>query len=445
MSVARTICFGFLVLIGIGTLLLTLPLAISAPGWNSPLIALFTATSAACVTGLAVVDTGTYYSVFGHLVILGLIQLGGLGYMITTTFLILLIGRRFDLRQKFAIQESFDRPFLQGSRNLVRSIIAMTALFELTGVILLFWGFLSADYSPLRSLWYAIFHSISAWNNAGFALFPDSLTLFRSSPLILLSISGLVVFGGIGYQVIIELTNWLTRIVKGRKERFIFSLNFRVVTGTTILLLGLGFFAFLFAEFSDPETFGTLAWGEKLLAAWFLSVTTRTAGFNTIDMGGLSTAGLFLTIGFMFIGASPSGTGGGIKTTTLRILSVSTRTVLEGGDEVNLFEREIPLPLILKAIAVVFGSAVTIVIITILISVIEHSLGLISILFEVVSAFATVGLSTGITASLTGISQCLLILTMFAGRVGILILISAIIGESKPTRLQYPKENLLVG
>ena len=444
MTIARTICLGFLALIAVGTFLLIMPFSTSTGNWNDPIVALFTSTSAVCVTGLIVVDTGSYFSFWGQLIIVLLIQVGGLGYSSTTTFLILLIGRRFDLRQKFAIQEAFDRPFLQGSQNLVRSIVATTLIFEITGIFFLLSVF-AADYGLDRGLWLAIFHSISAWNNAGFSLFEDSLVGYSSSLMLTLVISALIIFGGIGYQVIIEMYSWLLLRLKRKRAIFCFSLNFKVVTSTTLLLLALGTFTFFLTELNNPETIADFSLSEKILAAWFQSVTTRTAGFNSIDIGQMTTAGLFLTMALMFIGASPSGTGGGIKTTTLGILANCTRSVLQGKDEVHLFQREVPVTLILRAIGVVFGSATTIVLATVLISFVEPDFNLLQILFEVISAFATVGLSTGITADLSPIGQIIIILTMYTGRVSILLLIAAFIGEPSPSLIQYPKENLLVG
>jgi trk system potassium uptake protein TrkH len=444
MTIARTICLGFLAVISLGTILLILPFSTSTGNWGNPLVALFTTTSAVCVTGLVVVDTGTYFSFWGQAIIALLIQIGGLGYMSTTTFLMLLLGRKFDLMQKFAIQESFDRPFLQGSQNLIVSIVATTLIFEITGILCMFPKF-AADLGLDRGLWFAIFHSISAWNNAGFGLLPDNLVKYQSSLIINLVITGLIIFGGIGYQVIIEMYFWLENIIKKKKEKFGFSLNFKVVTNTTLILLVCGTIGFFFTELYNQGTFGSLSIKDKILAAWFQSVTSRTAGFNTVDIGKMTTAGLFITMGLMFVGASPSGTGGGIKTTTLRIISNCTRAVLRGQEEVNLYQRQVPVPLILKALAVVFGSAMTVILGTILISFADPKESLIKILFEVISAFATVGLSTGITASLSAFSQIILISIMYIGRVGVLLLIAALIGERHPSVIKYPEENLLVG
>ncbi len=460
MTIARTICLGFLALIVIGTLLLMMPFATvtDAGIGNSFIVALFTSASAVCVTGLAVVDTGSYFSFWGQLIILFLIQVGGLGYMTTTTLLILLLGRKFDLRQKFAIQESFDRPFLQGSTiqesfdrpflqgssNLVRSIIATTMIFEITGIFLLLLVFVP-QYGWSPGLWYAIFHSISAWNNAGFALFSDSLVGYSSDWIINLVIPGLIIFGGIGYQVIIEMYLYLNNVIKRKPERFCFSLNFKVVVSTTILLLIVGTVAIFLTELNNSETLAPFSFKDKLWAAWFQSVTTRTAGFNSIDLADMTTAGLFIIMGFMFIGGSPSGTAGGIKTTTFRIMYNTTKSVLQGKNQVVLYQREVPSTLILKAVAVVFGSAASIVFVTILIASIETEFNFLPILFEVISAYATVGLSTGITSSLAVASKIILVFTMYIGRVNILLLIAAIIGDPSPSSLQYPEENLLVG
>lgn len=444
MTIARTICLGFLGTILIGAFLLTLPQAVTTGGWNSPLVALFTSTSAVCVTGLAVVDTGTIFSPFGQAVIVLLVQVGGLGYMTLSTFLMLLLGRRFDLSQKVAIQDSFDQPYSQGTRNLIRSIIATTLLGEMTGIIFLFIQF-SRDFDPLQGLWLAIFHSVSAWNNAGFSLFPDNLVRYHGSLLVNLVISGLIIFGGIGYEAIIELYLWLRHRLQGKARRFTFSLNFSVVTTTTVFLLVFGTLALLLVEWNNTATLGGMGFGDKAIAAWFQSVTTRTAGFNSIDNGKLTTAGLFITMGLMFIGASPSGTGGGIKTTTIGILAGCTRSVLYGQHRVTIFQREIAQTIVLKAIAVVFGSATVIAIATAIISVTNPEIELIAVMFEVISAFATVGLSTGITASISAVGKLTLIATMYCGRVGVLLLMSAILGDVPPSRIHYPEENLLVG
>lgn len=445
MTIARTICLGFIAVIAVGTLLLMMPFSTETGEWGDFVTALFTSTSAVCVTGLIVVDTGTYFSLWGEFFLMCLIQVGGLGYMITTTFLILLMGKKFDFRQKLAMNESFDRPFLQGSRNLILSVFATTFILESIAIVGLFSVF-AKDYGFLQGLWLAIFHAISAWNNAGFSLFPDSLMGYQTSIPINLIISFLIIFGGIGYQVIIECFFWIIdKFNRHAHHKFDLSLNFKVVIRTTFILLVLGTIAFYLTESHNENTFANFSAHQQLLMAWFQSVTTRTAGFNSVDIGKMTMAGLFVTIGLMFVGASPSGTGGGIKTTTLSILLNSTKAVLRGQQKVVMYKREVPVSLTLKAMAVVFGSAVTVIMITLIISLLHPDFEFIAILFEVVSAFATVGLSTGITASLSPLAKLALVFTMYLGRVGVLLFMGAIIGDPRPSRINYPPENLLVG
>ncbi|NEO08835.1 potassium transporter TrkG, partial [Moorena sp. SIO3I8] len=230
-----------------------------------------------------------------------------------------------------------------------------------------------------------------------------------------------------------------------RRQSLEFSLNFKVVTSTTIFLLIVGAIAFLFIEFNNYNTLGPSTLSDKFIKAWFQSVTTRTAGFNTIDIGKMTTAGLFITIAMMFFGASPGGTGGGIKTTTVRILVSSTKAILQGKEEVYLYKRQVPIELILKAIGVLVGSFATVILSTLLISLAEPNMDFIEILFEVVSAFATVGLSTGITPDVSTWAKLVLIGTMYIGRVGVLLLMASLLGEPRPSSVHYPEENLLVG
>lgn len=444
MTVPRTVCLGFLALAFVGTVLLLLPISTATGEWSDPINALFIATSAVCVTGLATVDVSSYYSGFGQLVVLLLAQIGGLGYMTVNTFLLVLLGQRFRLKEKIAIQQTMDLPGIDGAKQLIQSIIGLTLLFELTGAFLLMFQFIP-EFGTLKGIWYGLFHSISAFNNAGFSLFPDSLVRYAHSPFVIAVISTLIIAGGIGYKVIMEGFLFVRDSLRKDPGRFWVSLNFKVVTTTTVVLLGLGTLAFLFTEFTNPGTLGGDNWGQKLLSAWFQSVTTRTAGFNSIDQGSMTKAGLFITIAFMFVGASPGGTGGGVKTTTMRVLAGCTSSVLRQKDEVICFDRRLPNELIFKAVGVVFGSMMSVIVCTILLSWSEVELDFIDLFFEAVSAFATVGISTGITATLSVKSKVIVIVTMYAGRVGILLLMSALLGDPKPSRIRYPEDDLLVG
>jgi len=397
-----------------------------------------------CVTGLSVVDVGKYYSFWGQLCLVLLVQIGGLGYMTATTFLLLLLGRRFGLKDKVALQQSLDKSGLAGVVQIVQSILATTLLFELTGVFLLMSVFVP-QYGFKEGVWSAIFHSVNSFNNAGFSIYSDNLIGYISSPIVNFTVSGLIIFGGIGYQVIMEMYLWLRDRFNKSPICTVFSLNFKVVTTTTAVLLILGTLAFLVLEYYNPDTFGALNFPQKVMAAWFQSVTTRTAGFNTISIGQMSEASLFLTIALMFIGASPGSTGGGIKTTTFRLLFCCTTAVIEGQEDVECYQRQIPPAMILKTISVVFGSLLVAFTSAILIELTNPQVEFIAALFEAVSAFATVGLSTGITPTISAIGKLILIATMYIGRVGVLLLINAAFGDPKPRSFKYVEESLLVG
>lgn len=444
MTIPRTVCLGFLAVILVGAVLLELPFSLTLGQWGDPINALFISTSAVCVTGLATVDIGTYYTGFGQLIVMLLAQVGGLGYMTVNTFLLLLLGQRFRLREKVAIQQTLDLPGIEGAKQLIQSIIALTLLIELTGAFLLMFQFVP-EFGASRGIWLSIFHSVSAFNNAGFSLFRDNLMGYADSPLVIGVISLLIISGGIGYKVLMEIFLVVRDRLRKDPGRFWVSLNFKVVTTTTFLLLSVGTFAIFFSEFGNPKTLGEIDWGQKLLSAWFQSVTARTAGFNSIDQGSMTTAGLFITIALMFIGASPGGTGGGIKTTTMRVLTDCTVAVLRGKDEVICFNRRLPNELIFKAVGVVFGSLISVILCTIVLSWFEPKLEFINLFFEVVSAYATVGVSMGITSGLSVASKLVVIFTMYTGRVGILLLMTALLGDPAISRVRYPEDDLLVG
>ena len=444
MSPARTICLGFLAVIFVGAFLLMMPISNTSGTWSDPITALFSSTSAVCVTGLSVVDVGKFYTFWGQLFLMLLFQVGGLGYMTATTLLLLLIGRKFSLRDKITLQQSLDTRGIRGGLQLVQSIIAVTILIELTGAFALIPIF--NQTMPLRdSIWSAIFHSVSAFNNAGFGLLSDNLMSYVHTPMVSIIIGLLIIFGGIGYQVILEGYLWVRGKLANKREYISFSLNFCVAISTTITLIIFGTIFFWFTEFSNPDTLSNLSFFDQLVAAWFQSVTTRTAGFNTIDNGKMTITGIFITIALMFIGASPGSTGGGIKTTTARIMSSCTKAALQGRDQVVLYELQVPNGLILKAVGVVMGSLFTVILSTGLLSLSDRNISFISLLFESTSAFATVGLSTGITASLSVPGRLIIIATMYIGRVGVLLLMGAIFADTKPSLIKYPQESMLVG
>ncbi len=412
--------------------------------WSDPITSLFTSTSAVCVTGLSVVDVSKFYSIWGQVVIMCLFQVGGLGYMTATSLLLILIGRRFSLRDKITLHQSLDTKGIRSGLQLVKSIIAVTLLLELTGAFAMIPIFnQTMDFKA--SVWNALFHSISAFNNAGFSLFSQNLMGYVDNPAMNIIIGLLIIFGGIGYQVILEGYLWLKAKIRREREYIALSLTFCVVTSTTIALILIGTLFFWLTEFNNPDTLGGLSPINRIIAAWFQSVTTRTAGFNSIDQDKMTVTSLFISIALMFIGASPGGTGGGIKTTTMRILTSCTGAALQGRDQVTLYKLQVPNGLILKAVGVAFGSLFTVICATGLLSMTDRNMKFISILFEATSAFATVGLSTGITGSLSAAGQLVLIATMYIGRVGILLLMATIFTNTKPSLIKYPQESMLIG
>ena len=445
----QTICLGFLATIVLGAIGLWLPWSTASGEWNRFVVALFTSTSAVCVTGLAVVDTGTHFSFLGQLILLALIQVGGLGYMTATSFLLLIVGRRVSLRDRLTMQEAVGAALGEATAfRLVAAVVGMTAICESLGALLLAQAWVP-EMGWKRGLWAAAFHSISAFNNAGFSLFPDSLVRFQTDGFTVVTISMLILLGGLGFSVIYELYEWVRRFWLGDRQlaRENFSLNFKISTSITLSLLIAGMVFFLGAEWGNDDSFGSLSVPSKLLAAFFQSVTTRTAGFNSIDQTLLKPSSLFVVILLMFVGASPGGTGGGVKTTTLGTLLACTRSALRGRDSVILFRKTVPGFLLNKAIGILMGSALMVALSTTLLALIDgQSFPFLALLFEAVSAYATVGLSTVNTGELSTLSHLVLIPTMYCGRVGILLLMSAIYREPAASQLlKYPDETFLIG
>lgn len=439
---AQLLALSFLGVILVGTLLLTFPSA-TQDGKGTPLLnALFTATSATCVTGLIVVDTPSYFSRFGQVVILCLIQVGGLGIMTLSTSMALILGRRIGFRRRAVMQDILDQTDTQSLRGLVVYIVKMTFIAELIGGVVLFIRWYGLFDEVGRTAYLAIFHAVSAFCNAGFSLFSDSLMGFVGDPVVNLVMSTLIIVGGIGFVVVGELMN---REVLRRGWRYslsLMSLHTRLVLLITGLLIGLGTLFVFFFEFDYSML--DLSLGQKLWAAYFQSVTPRTAGFNTIDFSHLKDVTLFLMVLFMFIGASPGSTGGGIKTSTLGVLVYSVRAMLEGRDEVEAFGKSIPKLLVYKSIAIMTVSSVVVIFFFALLLITQKE-GFLDLLFETVSAFGTVGLSTGVTPRLTGVGKLIIIGLMFVGRIGPLTLALAVRERREKGIRRYPSGRVMVG
>jgi trk system potassium uptake protein TrkH len=436
LSSAQALLLGYAVVILTGALLLTLPVATSNGQGMNFLNALFTATSATAVTGLIVENTATFFTMFGQSVILLLIQIGGLGIMTMSTLFAFLIGKKLTLRHRLVIQEDLDQFQLSGIVRLVRYVLGVTFTIEGIGALFLFLRFIK-DMPLGKAVYFAIFHAVSAFNNAGFDIFGNSLENFTSDITVNFVICGLIILGGIGFAVIAELYD-------GKKFKE-FSLQTKLVLSVTLLLLVLGAIVTFALEYSNPATLGNLSWKGKGLAAMFLSVTPRTAGFNTVPTGSLRSSTIFFTILLMFIGASPGSTGGGVKTTTFGALLAVLYTTVTGKEDVELYKRRIAKDIIHSAVSIILIALLLVVAVTMMLSITEEA-RFIELFFEAVSAFGTVGLSTGVTVDLSVIGRVLIIFTMFAGRVGPLT-IAVAIGEKRKKRanIRYPEEKIIVG
>ncbi len=430
---------GFGVIILIGALLLSLPIATNNGTSIGLVNALFTATSAVCVTGLVVVDTGTYWTVFGKTIILLLIQIGGLGFMTMATAGAFIMGRRIGLRNRLIMQEALNQMSLSGIVRLTKYVILTTFAIEGIGALLLSFKFIPTFGFP-KGVAYSIFHSISAFCNAGFDIMGNytSLTAFVTDPLVNIVIMGLILVGGIGFSVIID-------VARNRKYRKL-SVHTKLVLVTSGVLLLIGFVLFLVIEWNNPATLGELSIPGKIIGALFQSVTPRTAGFNTIPIDQLETPSKLITMVLMFIGGSPGSTAGGIKTTTLGIIFLTILMVIRGKDDIEFSFRRISKDTANKALAV-FSIVLTLALtIMILLSITEPHLEFSDIMFEVFSALGTVGLSTGITSSLSVPGKLIIAMAMFFGRVGPLTMVIALTRRGKRKSLvRYPEGKVSVG
>jgi len=432
---SQTIIAGFAAIILGGALMLSLPAA-SATGQPVPfLTALFTATSATCVTGLVVVDTATQWSPFGQLIILLLIQLGGLGYMTAATLMAMVLGRRIGLRERIVLQEANNLYTIGGVVRFTRTMVLVTLAIEAAGAILLALRWIP-QFGLGRGAYYGIFHAVSAFNNAGFDLMGGfrSMTAFAGDLPVNVILAALIIIGGLGFTVLVDLGS--------RPRRF--TLHAKVVLSTTVALIVAGTLLVLLLEYRNPETLGRLPLGQKVLAAFFQSVTPRTAGFNTLDVGKMLDPTLMLLIALMFIGASPGGTGGGIKTTTFVAPLAVILSMIRGRPDPEIFRRRLHPVVVYKAVTIALVGIAFVVTMATLLTLTDR-VEFLAALFEVTSAFGTVGLSTGITPALTTAGRILIMLTVFTGRVGLLTMTFALSGRQQPANFRYPEERILVG
>jgi trk system potassium uptake protein len=444
LSPSQFLAFSFLGIIAVGGVLLALPVS-AAEGRHVPVLdAFFTAVSAVCVTGLITVDTPVDFSLFGQVVVLLLIQAGGLGYMTMSTVLVAALGRSVTLQERLTLQEALNAQDMEGLVRFAGTVLKLTLAFELTGAVILglWWtSTLGAD----TAFWYGLFHAVSAFNNAGFALWSDNLMSWRGDVVVNLVITTLIIAGGLGFFV------W-SEILTGRRRTIKMSVHTRLVLVATAALLAGGTALILLLEWNNPRTLSALPMGEKVLTAYFQSVTTRTAGFNTLDIGTLTVPTLFVMMGLMFIGASPGSTGGGVKTSTFSITLAALWATVRGEDDTVIFKRRLAPELVAKAFFVSLIAFVTMNSVAWLLLLTEGR-DLLKTLFEATSAFGTVGLSMGengapvsLVAFFSPAGKVLVMLMMFVGRLGPLTLAIAVARRGAAhARIRYPEGKILVG
>ncbi|MDX9967108.1 potassium transporter [Sulfuricurvum sp. IAE1] len=434
----KLIVYSFIGLILFGALLLLMPFAHN--GELRFIDALFTSTSAVCVTGLIVKDTPIDFTPAGQAVIMLLIQIGGLGYMTAVTFLAVMRRQKIGHRDRLILQESLNYPGMDGLIRFLKIVFGSIFIIEVIGMFILtlrFW----VDMPLEKAVWYGAFHAVSAFNNAGFSLFSDNMMGYRGDWIINLTIPGLIILGGLGYIVLTELYHFR------KKEILRLSTHTKIVLVMTVILIVIGMGLLLSLEWNNA--FKPLSWDEKLLAAWFASVNYRTAGFNSIDLSTLSDANLFFSTFFMMIGGAPGGTAGGIKITAVALALIGVWYTLRGDTHVHIFRRSVPAYQIQKAYAIIFVASFYVVASTVLLSEIER-LPFLRTLFEACSAFGTVGLSTGnggvlsYSALFSDWGKANIILLMFMGRIGVFAFTVVIVGKAVESRIKYAEGKVII-
>jgi trk system potassium uptake protein TrkH len=434
----RMLLFLFAGLIGVGALVLSLPISRADDAPFDFVTALFTSTSAVCVTGLTVVDTTTYWSGFGQFIIMLLIQLGGLGIVTLATLAFMLLSDRLGLFHMKTLAAETGADSLAGVRGLVRVVVGVTLACEAVIALILTLRFWTAYDMPFDTgLYHGVFHSISAWNNAGFALYSDNMIQFVSDPIISATISIAVILGGIGLPVLRGF--WQHRFNTKR-----WSLHMRLTVLATVVLLAIGFFGFLIFEWTNSKTFGSLSVVDKTNAAFFQSVQPRTAGFNSVNTQELTDESILVTLALMFIGGGSASTAGGVKVATFALLAYVMWAEIRGDNDVTVFKRRVPSTVVRQAITVALAGVGTVAISTLALSM-TGDYGLVNSAFEAISALSTVGLSVGVSGADKTLSNIILIALMYIGRLGPITLAAALALRTQPNLFRYPEDRPLIG
>lgn len=449
-STTRLIAESFLFAILAGTLLLILPFSSAEGTFTHPADALFTATTSICVTGLVTVVTAAHWSVFGKLIIMCLAQLGGLGVITVITMLLILLGRKITLKERMLISEAYNLGELKGMVFLVRRIVVGTLFVEMAGFILYSFVFVP-EYGWGKGLFCALFNSVSAFCNAGMDILgEESLVPYALNPLVNLTTMLLIILGSLGFPVWWDL---LDSLKKGREKKLPFrkmlqklKLHTKMVLFMTALLILIPAVLFFIFEYRNPGTMGNFPLAGKVQASLFQSVTTRTAGFASVDQGELTNASSLLTMILMFVGGSPAGTAGGMKTTTIAVLLCTVLCMAKGRNATTMFRRRVTPEIVRSALCVVVLGLVTLVISCMCLMAVEE-FSFLDIMFEVMSALGTAGLSRGITGELCIFSKLILVVTMYIGRIGPITMVVAILRRGQRNSVKYamPEERVIVG
>ncbi|MEQ8153493.1 MAG: TrkH family potassium uptake protein [Clostridiaceae bacterium] len=437
-SAVQILALGFAIVIFIGGIILSLPACSADGNYTSFIDAVFTSTTSVCVTGLVTVDTGTHWNYFGKTVIMLLIEVGGLGFMSFATLIAILIGKKITLKERLLMQEAMNTFSFQGIVKMVKYVLAFTFSVQILGAIIMSTQFIP-EHGFLKGAYYSIFHSVSAFCNAGIDIIGNfrSVTVYSSNPVILLTISSLIIIGGLGFTVWVEIYNY--------KSLRKISLHSKVVIFVTAALLIVGTILMLIFEWNNSLTMKNFSIEDKIMNSWFAAVSPRTAGFNSVATDGMTTAARLLTIILMFIGGSPGSTAGGIKTTTLGVLVLTVIGVIKGKQDTEVYGRRFSKDLVYKAFTVFFIAISLVIFMTMLLSITEARASFEYILYEVTSAFGTVGLTLGLTTKLSWMGKVIIIITMYLGRVGPLTVAFALTNNKNRKSIRYPEDKVLIG
>lgn len=432
----QILALGFLIAIFIGGIILALPISSASGEATNFFDAIFTSTSAVCITGLVILDTSTYWSTFGQMVIMILIEVGGLGFMTFGVLISLVLGKKITLRERLIMQEAMNTHSIQGLVKMVKYVLRFTISVQVFGAVLLSTQFIP-EYGIYKGLFYSLFYSISSFCNAGFDLFGTSLINYSSNTTVILAISTLIIIGGLGFTVLLEIYEF-----KSIKK---FSVHSKLVLITTLILILIGTLLMFVFEGNNVKTIANMNMKDKILNSFFASVSPRTAGFNSISTTGMTSVSKFLTIILMFIGGSPGSTAGGLKTVTFAILVLTIISVIRGREDAEIFGRRFGKGVVYKAFTMLFITASLVIMFTMILLFTEVNASFMDILYEVTSAFSTAGLTLGLTPKLSPIGKALIMIMMYFGRLGPLTVMLALTRKHKKSGYKYPEGKILIG